>query len=145
MQQGAGKEAPEEPVRSIFDEDPESLREQRLRELRRVRSVLVSSGILILLPELISRLRNGGLEGLGERGFLVYAMAVLVAYFALGGFALRKPLTALLAGIAVYAALQVWIIWSAPAGMFSGWIFRCLVLLNLCMPLPRARALQQPG
>lgn len=132
----------EEPAPSIFDEDDQSVREQRQRELRRIRSVLISSGLLILLPAIIARIRTSGLERLSDTLFAGYCLAVLVVYFVLGSIAIRQPFTALITGVIVYVALQGWIIWSSPSALYVGWIFRILVLLNLCMPLARARTLQ---
>jgi Flp pilus assembly protein TadB len=132
----------EESVPSVFDEDEDSLREQRQRELRRIRSVLISSGFLILLPGIIGRIRNGGFESLSDAFFAAYCVAVLAVYFLLGTFATRQPFTALIIGVIGYVLLQGWIIWSSPSALYAGWLFRILVLLNLCMPLVRAKKLQ---
>lgn len=140
--------AGDETVPSVFDEDPELQRDKRLRQLRRIRSTLITSGLLIVLPVLVRRLMqaSSGIFDFSIPGrnfsFLTYAAAVLLVYFLLGHLALKRPYTALLAGLGIYLALQVWIIYESPASLYNGWMFRVIVILNLGMPLQKARALQ---
>lgn len=138
-----GNRAEDEQVPSVFDEDPDLAREKLAREYRRVRSALVTSGVLIVLPLIIGHVLSVRLGGLSTMGIAAAAMLIVCTYIALGAFAMRKPFTAMIAGICIYSLLQAVTIFFAPDEPLTAWIFRALVVMNLLMPIQKARAIQR--
>jgi hypothetical protein len=126
---------------SIFDDDAEAKRLARRRELRRIRSVLITTAFLILLPVLVAAILQTGLFPLDVM-FWGFALAIVAVYTILGNIALRRPFTALLGGLGIYVAIQLATFWYTPSALYHNWIFRGIVVLNLIMPLQKAKALQ---
>lgn len=138
-----GNGAENDEVPSIFDEDPDLARQKLEREHRRVRSALITSGVLIVLPLVIGHVLSIRLGGLTTMSIAIAAMLIVFTYIGLGSFAMRKPFTALIAGIGIYSLLQVITIVFSPEEPFTAWIFRALVIMNLLMPIQKARAIQR--
>ena len=135
-----GEDAPQS---AVFDDLHNDEREMYDYGVRKIRNALFFAGAIMLLADVIA-LISMVYQVPGVRLLLGFgiALAILGFFVGLGFWAKKKPFTALLAGLAVFAALQALAMLGNPASIFQGLLVKAVVVISLAFWLKQARRLQ---
>jgi len=143
-------ETPQQDVIADYASDLEQIQmEGHARSVKKARNALFWAGGLLFLGEVITMYRS-----IGEFNGIMFAIALAEAgiFIGLAFWTKQKPFTAVLLGLIAYIGIILLsvVVYGFAEGavgifkaLFSGIIFKVIILINLILPLRDAKELQE--
>ena len=137
---------------SVFDTNDELLeydRDQYRAGVRKARNTLFVAGGLMFVVDMfmlavqVSKLNGAEINYTYLYGVIGLDIFLLGAFIALGLWTKRKPYTAILIGLVLFCAIQLFAMIGDPSNIYKGVVVKLVVIISLVSGLKKAKALQQ--
>ena len=132
---------------SIFDGDDELEQHDRAlyrQGVRKARNALFfAGGIMFTVDMVLILMQRDQLSDIYLYSIIGVDALVLAAFIGLGLWTKKKPYTAILIGLILFCALQIFAMVTDPTNIYKGLIVKAVVIVTLVTGLKKAKALQQ--